>query len=119
MKVITAYPVYANGKKIASGDAYMCADGSVVPTPKKEDAAKKKPGKKLKKAIDVAEGSGLLDKLADKLKKPAKGETKVEVVPVEVDNSGDSKGMSKGTKTFLIVGGVALLGAIIYVATKK
>lgn len=102
------------GKKWDDLNAYI---GQAAPTggsEVKKDAKKK--GEKLKEAFKQAKESGLLDKALGLFGvKTATSESGDGVTP----EAKEDEKTSKGVNIALIIGGVALVGAIIYFATKK
>jgi hypothetical protein len=117
MKVLTSYPVVINNKRVSPRDYYLNADNQ--PTQQQIEEQKKKglTWDKVKGTWVKAKESGLLDSIISFI-------TPTQTAPVssppqsEPINTPAKEGLSKGAKIGLIVGGLAVVGAIIYFATK-
>lgn len=102
------------GKKWDELNAYIGQSAPTGGSEVKKDEKKK--GEKLKEAFKQAKESGLLDKALGLFGLGAKPTEEGVVVS---DKAKQDEKTSKGVNIALIIGGVALVGAIIYFATKK
>lgn len=122
MKVLTAYPVVINKKRVSPPDYYLNSNGAkpTQPTPQQIEEQKKKglTWDKVKGTWVKAKESGLLDSIISFITPtqtaPVSAPPQAEPIPTEQPK----EGLSKNAKIGLIVGGLAVVGAIIYFATK-
>lgn len=130
MKVITNAPILTNvsgNYDIASAD-FSGANGT-PPSPSSSDVEKaKKEGFDWDKATGTwkkVQDSGALDYIAGLLGKRNQQPTQtysgggINYSVIPVDDETKEEGLSTGMKIGLAVGGVAVIGAIIYFATRK
>jgi hypothetical protein len=112
MKIITAYPVIENGKVISNNFTTNTMNYASAEGDKKIDY-----NALLQKGVELI-GSGKISGAIQALKgrKPTKPTTKPAPMPPPPP---PPTGLSMGAKIGIAVGGVAVLGAIIYLATKK
>jgi len=111
MKIITAYPVIKNGKVISDNFTINTMNYASAEGDKKIDF-----NALLKKGVELI-GSGKVSGTIQALRggrprKPASA-------PMPPPPPPPPTGLSMGAKIGIAVGGVAVLGAIIYFATKK
>ena len=116
MKIITAYPIVKDGKVIANKIAantlnFHSADGDIQPKGQKIFDA-------LKKAKEAGLGDAVLNTISA-LRNRNKAAPAPEPQKQVIVTAPQHQGMSTNTKILLGVGGVLLLGVLIYVAKKK
>ena len=119
MKVLTAYPVVINKKRVSPPDYYLNVDNQ--PTAQQIEEQKKKglTWDKVKGTWVKAKESGLIDSIVNFLTPSAPVTPTPTPTPTpSVEPPPPPKGMSTTTKIVIGVGAVAVLGAIIYFATK-
>lgn len=104
------------GKKWDDLNAYIGQSAPTGGSEVKKDEKKK--GEKIKEAFKQAKESGLLDKALGLFGFGAKTPTQDGGVSSTPSAKQDEES-GKGVKIALIIGGVALVGAILYFATKK
>ena len=102
------------GKKWDDLNAYIGQSGPTNGSEIKKDEKKK--GEKIKEAFKQAKESGLLDKALGLF---GLGEKPTEDGVPSTPKSKEDEESGKGVKIALIIGGVALVGAILYFVTKK
>lgn len=110
MKIITAYPVIENGKVISNNFTTNTMNYSSAEGDKKIDW-----NALLKKGADLI-GSGKISGTIQALKG---GKPMAKPAPLPPPPAPEPKGLSTGAKIGIGVGAVAVLGLVIYLATKK
>ena len=94
-----------------------------TPTQSQLDSAKKNglTWDKITGGWKKAEESGMIDSILGFFNKGKQQTSETPYTPVQpyYDQSSQKTGMSKGTKIALVVGGLALIGGIVYFATRK
>lgn len=127
MKVITNAPILTNvGNNYEEEAVFSGVNGKKEPT-QAEKLAKEKEGltwDKITGGWKKAQESGMIDTLLGLFGKGGQTQTQYTagnyqpVIPVD-DTKEKEEGLSTGMKIALAVGGVAVVGAIIYFATRK
>lgn len=112
MKVITAYPVIKNGKVISDNFTTNTMNYSSAEGDKMDFQALLQKGKELI-------GSGKVKSVIDTIKGLGIGKNRTQPMPPPPPLPPEPKGLSTGAKIGIAVGGVAVLGLVIYLATKK
>jgi hypothetical protein len=111
MKIITAYPVIENGKVISNNFTTNTMNYSSAEGDKKMDW-----NALLKKGADLI-GSGKVSGAIQALRGGRR--TRPASAPMPPPPPPPPTGLSTGAKIGIAVGGVAVLGLIVYLATKK